>query len=371
MAFNRDYFATHRVDPFVSEQADIEQRYGLACIYVNVLLREKIQDPGMLDFFKANQIIFDNPQALANQRYQTFIDQYYFLVRYKALDGDQGVTVTGNQIAQYILQPDKGFSEEAKRDARRFLDTLNYPADKHSNNLFYEKYVAPLVPSYVADSEHNLPEFDYVLGLKDPYLRDVYATKTLYKYLSPTKIAFIKPNLKAYREGVASTVLKKRFLNDYERMYDELYHSKVPPKAILHDAAQLDAKDPLGSILSKYKGKVVYVDVWATWCAPCIAEMPNSRVLREKMSGKDIVFVYLCVSSAQEKSWKELVASQNMEGENYFLKRELYSPIANQLEIKTIPRYFIVDKTGYIVDKNARRPGDPATLKQLNDLLVQ
>lgn len=155
----------------------------------------------------------------------------------------------------------------------------------------------------------------------------------------------------------------------YKAEMDKLHHSKMSPLAILNSSEQLKGPDLLTNLLEKYKGKVVYADVWATWCGPCIAGMEASQKLRAKLKDKDVVFVYLCTSSPTEEGWKNVIAAKNLEGENYFFDMSQSSAISRALNIQGIPYYFVVDKKGDIVSKTSPHPGEPETFKQLKGLL--
>jgi thiol-disulfide isomerase/thioredoxin len=122
--------------------------------------------------------------------------------------------------------------------------------------------------------------------------------------------------------------------------------------------------------LSDFKGKVVYVDVWATWCGPCRREFPFLKALEEKYHGnKDIVFIG--VSSDEVKNiqkWKDFVAKEQLPGV------QLHGGIGGDKDIRAlyqisgIPRFLLFDKQGNIVSTDAPRPSSEdlaATLTQL------
>ncbi|MGY4385472.1 thiol-disulfide isomerase/thioredoxin [Pedobacter sp. UYP24] len=139
-------------------------------------------------------------------------------------------------------------------------------------------------------------------------------------------------------------------------------------KTIINDV-KLSDTDPLASILQMHKGKVVYVDVWATWCLPCLFEMPNSRKLREKLIGENVVFVYICVNSNDEKRWRKLITSKRIAGDNYLLSAEQSAALLQKYTIAGIPRYMLFDKNGDAVSEDAKRPGEPIVLKTIRELL--
>lgn len=116
----------------------------------------------------------------------------------------------------------------------------------------------------------------------------------------------------------------------------------------------------LNDIFRKYKGKVIYVDFWASWCVPCRAEMPNATVLKENLKGKDIVFLYFGYND-KEKAWLKAREQLSVEGEHYFLNETMRKEADALFGINGMPHYAIIDKNGVIVNKRADRPGDVYT----------
>ena len=115
--------------------------------------------------------------------------------------------------------------------------------------------------------------------------------------------------------------------------------------------------------LSDFKGKVVVVDFWATWCGPCKGEIPFLKKLEEEMRGKDVVFIGVALDEAKDKQrWLDFVENENLGGVQ--LHASGWSQIARDYKIKSIPRFMVFDKKGNIVSESSPRPSSPQ-LKQM------
>jgi len=108
-------------------------------------------------------------------------------------------------------------------------------------------------------------------------------------------------------------------------------------------------------IKEKYKGKVIYMDIGATWCGPCRAEMAPARELHKLFLNKDVVFLNICMKSTQE-AWAKMIKNGEIEGENYFFDDDLSSEASASLLSGGYPTFIFVGKDGTVRTKNAPRP---------------
>lgn len=100
--------------------------------------------------------------------------------------------------------------------------------------------------------------------------------------------------------------------------------------------------------LSDYKGKVVFLNFWATWCGPCRKEMPHMQSLYESMFGED--FEMLAVS-IDHKTKAEVSQFISQKGYTFPILVDPKSKVATQYGVSGIPATFIIDKKGIIVDR--------------------
>jgi thiol-disulfide isomerase/thioredoxin len=107
--------------------------------------------------------------------------------------------------------------------------------------------------------------------------------------------------------------------------------------------------------LSELRGTLVYIDIWATWCGPCIGQHPYWDKLREEYKDKPISFLTISIDYKREL-WEKMVTAKNMEGLQWFATGDFKSELATHFMVDGIPRFILLDREGKIIDPSADRP---------------
>ena len=122
-------------------------------------------------------------------------------------------------------------------------------------------------------------------------------------------------------------------------------------------APDFNFKDINGKSISMndLKGKYIYIDVWATWCAPCKREIPYLQKLENDFHNNQISFVSISVDQ-NKTAWENMVKSKGLKGIQLYAPPQQAQTFKDQYLISGIPRFILLDKEGKIINANAPRP---------------
>ncbi|QXP68540.1 redoxin family protein [Polaribacter sp. AHE13PA] len=151
----------------------------------------------------------------------------------------------------------------------------------------------------------------------------------------------------------------------------EIYHSLKKVSEYKFSPKFIDYENYAGgtSSLDDFKGKYVYIDIWATWCGPCLGQIPYLKKLEKKYHNKNIEF--LSISIDQKKNydkWRTMIEEKELGGVQLLADNNFNSQFIKDYAISGIPRFILLDPQGKIIDANAPRPSDEKLIKLFNEL---
>ena len=129
------------------------------------------------------------------------------------------------------------------------------------------------------------------------------------------------------------------------------------PATIVPFCTELNGHDAFDSLKKKYRGKVVLIDFWATWCPPCRAAMKEVDLIKTELQKKGAVFVYITGETSPEAEWKN--ALQIISGDHYRLTDKQWSELGGELNMAGIPAYMLLNKDGSVAFSNITQGGYP------------
>lgn len=262
---------------------------------------------------------------------------------------------TTNNIDRSIIYLKNGFDLTLHADAKNFKESIEFSGKGSSNSNFIlaqiEKSQSVGNPQKILDLE----EKDFKIQV-DKLKFEYDSILNSYSDLDSTLYSSIKGQNNQMVTYFKSAFQKNKFMGK----------GKPSPKFENY----IDIKGGTKS-LDSFKGKYVYIDVWATWCGPCIQQIPYLQSLEKEYHNKNIEFVSISTDEsrrsggsweAAEKKWRDFVKAKNMTGVQLWSGQDFSFQQAYQ--INSIPRFILIDPEGKIVDANAPRPTNPR-LKQL------
>ena len=114
----------------------------------------------------------------------------------------------------------------------------------------------------------------------------------------------------------------------------------------------------------------MYIDVWATWCGPCRAEIPHLKKVEEKYHGKNIEFVSISVDVDKDhEKWQKFVTEKQLGGIQLFADKNWNSDFIKAFGVNSIPRFLLIGTDGKVIKTNAARPSSAQLTELLDGLL--
>ena len=181
--------------------------------------------------------------------------------------------------------------------------------------------------------------------------KDVIISKAFLEMLERRAIPLNSYGLDLAEHGISSEVIREKVLAEH-RKYLSLQNKDITVSVKTAPQDISDGEKLLRHILEPYKGKLVLLDVWGTWCSPCKKALAHSKEEFERLAPYDVVYLYMANSSPEE-SWKNIIKLYDLVGDNiahYRLPAAQQSAIENYLNIHSFPSYRLFDKEGNLVD---------------------
>ena len=207
--------------------------------------------------------------------------------------------------------------------------------------------------------EKTLNVLNYVLSnIKSQAVKEYLVASFSISYIDSEGVDDAEEVKAIFNKEVTNPVMQAAFNSLYAQ------GSSVAKGSKAHGFKYLDINGKEVS-LDDFKGRYVYIDIWATWCAPCREEYPHLQMLEKAFQGTNISFVSISTDQDEAK-WKQTVKDEKMGGIQLHTGGD--EDFLNAFRVKGIPRFILINPEGRIENANMTRPSDPMTIEYLGML---
>jgi len=205
------------------------------------------------------------------------------------------------------------------------------------------------------------------LRILDKNITNENTRKVMLNQLPYTFFAYSQPTMEqaeTYMQEYSKVAAKYPELIERYNLKKESIREIASGDSLPYDPV-IETPDGKKGKLSDFKGKVAYIDFWATWCGPCCKQIPYLERLVEKMNdNKDVVFVSIS-SDTDREAWLKKLKKDNPSWPQYIMPAEECEKFFSLMNITGIPRFLILNADGTIAEPDAQRPSDEGVQNQI------
>jgi len=318
------------------------------------------------------KFVTENYWNKLQQPYSMAMPNTFFRDYFNVIDDDllKGTTFTFHPIEiikEGLQNGELTFTEQERRIFDKYLK------DEMNTDEFNELFYGSKVQTYICIVDINQQYSAKLDSLKSKgwgsTLRDIYICRDMMNRIDNTRTQLSDAHLDIVNKQIQTPALKEKVLAAHN-VYAALANRKTQTDVFKSndDLKNLsEGEQILRKILEPYKGKLVLIDIWGTWCTPCKMALANSKEEYERLKDYDLVYLYLA-NRSEDTSWKNVIKEYNVVGDNvvhYNLPAKQQSAVENFLNVTHFPTYKLVDKDGTVLGVNA----DPRNLDEFVALL--
>ena len=301
-------------------------------------------------------------QGRAFEKVITLSDDGTFKDTLKVTEGDYNIQ-HGDQYGVMYLKNDN--ESTFNTDYKDFAKSMVFGGDGEDTNNFSIKSFLVSNDYFTEELIANGNETDLNMAVKN-YRTAYDKLKKTYADVDSTHVASMDKNVEG-RIQQLTNFLKPKFA----------IRNTLPKGAASPSFMDYENFKGGNTSLSDLKGKYVYLDIWATWCGPCIREIPALKNVEKQFEGKNIEFVSISVdegrgykgdAAAAYEGWKKMIADKDLGGTQLLADNGFRSQFIQDYKINGIPRFILIDPNGNIVSADAPRPSNPELVALFKEL---
>jgi len=213
-------------------------------------------------------------------------------------------------------------------------------------------------------------KLDKLLNIHPGLAVDIMNSQDLCQQMTREMLPIPDERLKSEQKNITTP-----FIADYLKVANDDIKAKIERnkvlaknskiKSVVKEVPKSEGDKVFEAIMTNYKGKVVFVDFWATWCGPCRSGILQMKPLKEEMADENVAFIYITNPSSPKTTYDNMIP--DIKGEHYRLTQDEWNILSGKFSISGIPHYVLVGKNGNVINPHLMVMGN----EQLKNLLMK
>lgn len=237
---------------------------------------------------------------------------------------------------------------------------------KDATNAFYTKYNS-YTSMYFSEMREKARDIAIKekLGIDKSFVMDVMNAQDKLRPIVTDYTPVSEQDLERITAGINTPAIADYIRLTNEQIIKKVAELKENSDYVVNQTPEVDSDQLFEKMMEKFKGKVVFVDFWATWCGPCRSGMKRMQPLRTELADEPVIFVFITNQTSPENTWKATIAETG--GEHYRLDKDEWNVLCERFGVSGIPHYILVDKEGKVAKNNGMPTYNENGMKKLFD----
>ena len=221
------------------------------------------------------------------------------------------------------------------------IDTLQFEDESMLKYYEYTNYVSETIRNMYRltnpDYNNKFDKYSFIKkSLKNKKISERLIANSI--FLGGNTGAKLDSLMNYIEKEISSERIKQSFRKDYAEIV-KLRKGNPAPMWIATNKAGKEYS------IADFKGKWVYLDVWASWCKPCVSEIPHMKKMEEKLKDKNIEFVSISIDEKAD-DWYKALEKHNLHGNQFIMAKDKISSFKNNYMVKGVPAFYLIDPAG-------------------------
>jgi thiol-disulfide isomerase/thioredoxin len=256
---------------------------------------------------------------------------------------ENGIKFTDDE--KLLLEACKGFDNSpASIKCAQFQEMYKDSLNQFSTRLFG---LAEGLSAQKNDAA-RVENLKKILGIQKGFATDIMLTREKCRAIVEKMTPVSDSELKEIQQQISTPFIARYIAVCNQQTKAKIEANKTKTGYVVNDLPKTEADLVFDGIMKKYKGKVVFVDFWATWCGPCRSGIEEIKPLKEEMANENVVFVYITNQTSPQDTWANMTPI--IKGEHYRVTDDEWNYLSGKFNITGIPKYLIVGKSGEVLN---------------------